>query len=74
MGSLLGPLLANVFMSSTKENLEREGKLTSCYQRYLDDTLIVMPHIPTILNFLDTLNKEHSSIKFMMETEWVSSY
>ena len=27
MGSPLGPLLANVFMSSIEENLEREGKL-----------------------------------------------
>ena len=55
MGSPLGPLLANVFMSSIEENLEREGKLPSFYRRYVDDTLTVMPNIATASNFLDTL-------------------
>ena len=31
MGSPLGPLLANVFMSSMKDTLERQGKLPSFY-------------------------------------------
>lgn len=69
MGSPLGPLLANVFMSSIEENLEREGKLPSFYQRYVDDTLTIMPNIATASNFLDTFNKAHSSVKFTMETE-----
>lgn len=69
MGSPLGPLLANVFMSSIEENLEREGKLPSFYRRYVDDTLTIMPNIATASNFLDTLNKAHSSVKFTMETE-----
>ena len=45
MGSPLGPLLANVFMSSIEENLEREGKLPFFYRRYVDDTLAIMPNI-----------------------------
>ena len=53
MGSPLGPLLANVFMS----HLEREDKLPSFYRRYLDDTLTIMPNIETASNFLDTINK-----------------
>ena len=69
MGSPLGPLLANVFMSHIEENLEREGKLPSFYRRYVDDTLTIMPSIETASNFLDTLNKAHSSVKFTMETE-----
>ena len=69
MGSPLGPLLANVFMSSIEENLEREGKLPSFYRRYVDDTLTVMPNIETASNFLDTLNKAHFSVNFTMETE-----
>ena len=69
MGSLLGPLLANVFMSHIEENLEREDKLPSFYRRYVDDTLTIMPNIETAFNFLDTLNKAHSSVKFTMETE-----
>ena len=65
MGSPLGPLLANVFMS----HIEREDKLPSFYRRYLDDTLTIMPNIETASNFLDTLNKAHSSVKFTMEIE-----
>ena len=47
MGSPLGPLLANVFMSHIEENLQREGKLPSFYRRYVDDTLTIMPNIET---------------------------
>ena len=36
MGSPLGPLLANVFMSHIEENPEREGELSSFYRRYID--------------------------------------
>ena len=69
MGSPLGPLLANGFMSSIEEYLEREGKLPSFYRRYVDDTLTIMPNIATASNFLYTLNRAHSSVKFTMETE-----
>ena len=69
MGSPLGPLLANVFMSHIEENLEREGKLPSFYRRYVDDTLTIMPNTETSSNFLDTLNQAHFSVKFTMETE-----
>ena len=47
MGSLLGPLVANVLISLVEENLEREGKLPSFYRRYVDNTLIIMPNIET---------------------------
>lgn len=58
MGSPLGSLLANVFMSGIEENLD-----------VFDDTLAIMPNIATASNFLDTLNKVLSSVKFTMETE-----
>ena len=64
MGSPLCPLLANLFMSSIKENLEREGKLPFFYRRYVDDMLTIMLNIATASNWLDTLNKAYSSIKF----------
>ena len=35
MGSPLGPLLANVFMRSIEETLEREGKMPSLYKDML---------------------------------------
>ena len=41
MGSPLGPLLANVFMSSIEEKLDVERKLPSYCYRYVDDTLTV---------------------------------
>ena len=40
MGSPLGPLMANVFMCSVEEKLERENKLPSFYKKYVDDTSI----------------------------------
>ena len=49
-------------------NLEREGKLPFFYRRYVDDSLTIMLNIATASNFLDTFNKEHSSVKFTMET------
>ena len=59
MGSLLGPILANVFISQV--NLERQGKLPSLYRRYVDDTLTIVPNMATASYILDVLNKAHSS-------------
>ena len=69
MGSPLGPLLANVFMCSIEETLEREGKMPTYYRRFVDDTLTIMPDKASADNFLEILNQCHSSIKFTMETE-----
>ena len=69
MGSPLGPLLANVHMSSIEEKLDVEGKLPPYYRRYVDDTLTVMPDLSTARNFLNTLNPAHTAIKFTMEVE-----
>ena len=38
MGSPLSPLLANAFMCSIEETLEREGKMPTYYKRFVDDT------------------------------------
>ena len=69
MGSPLGPLLANVFMSSIEEKLDVEGKLPPYYRRYVDDTFTVMPDLSTAKDFLNTLNHAHPAIKFTMEVE-----
>ena len=69
MGTPLGPLLANVFMSSLEEKLELEGKLPDYYRRYVDDTLTIMPNITTATDFLNTLNHAHPSVSFTMEIE-----
>ena len=36
MGSPLGPLLTNIFMSSIEENLKQHGQLPRYYRRYVD--------------------------------------
>ena len=69
MGPHLGPLLANVFMSSLEEKLDLEGKLPDYYRRYVDDTLTLMPNITTATDFLITLNHAHPSVSFTMEIE-----
>ena len=69
MGSPLGPLLANVFMSSLEEKLELEGKLPDYYRRYVDDTITIMPNITTATDFLNTLNHAHPSVSFTIEIE-----
>jgi len=47
MASPLGPLLADVLMSSIEEKLDVEGKLLPYYRRYVDDTLTMMPDLST---------------------------
>ena len=43
MGSPLGPLMANAFLFSLDEKLERDNKLPYLYRRYVDDTITAMP-------------------------------
>ena len=69
MDSPLGPLLANAFMCSIEETLERKGKMPTYYKRFVDDTLTIMPNKTSADNFLYILNQCHSSINFTMETE-----
>ncbi|XP_068696806.1 uncharacterized protein [Montipora foliosa] len=67
MGSPLGPLMANVFLCSIEEQLDRNNKLPSFYKRYVDDTLATMPNTQGATAFLATLNECHPAIQFTME-------
>lgn len=51
MSSLLGPLLANIFMCSIEESLDHEGKMPRYYRRYVADTLTSMPNKTSANNF-----------------------
>ena len=42
MGSPLGPLMANAFMCSIEDRLEKQGKMPEFYKRYVDDTLSII--------------------------------
>ena len=67
MGSPLGPLMANTFMCSIEEKLERENKLPPFYRRYADDTFALVRDSSAAASFLATLNESHPSINFTME-------
>ena len=68
MGSLLGPVMANTFMSSIEEKLESENKLPLFYKTYVDDTLAAgIKHSPAATAFLATLKETHPAINFTME-------
>ena len=71
MGSLLSPFLAKVYMEFfEKMTLEKADKKPSLWLRYVDDTFVIWPHNPELLQpFLHHLNCLRSSIKFTMEIE-----
>ena len=70
-GSPLGLLLANVFIRSIEETLEREGKMASFYKRHVDDTLTMTSDTTSATTFLLILNNCYSSAKVTMQ--WCAS-
>lgn len=74
MGSPLGPRMANAFLCSTEEKLERENTLPEFYKRYIDDTLAIMPNVPAAAPFLSKLHDCHPSLQFTMEIVHVCRY
>ena len=69
MGSLLGSLIANVFMCYIEEQIDLNGKTPEFYRRYVDDTLTIMPDVNAASNFLQVLNVLHPSIPFAMQVK-----
>ena len=71
-GSLLGPLLANIFMSHVekllfKSDLKQE---VNFWVRYVDDVFVTFDKVnPNINNILVFLNNIHPNIKFTVEHE-----
>ena len=51
MESLLGPLLANVFMCHLEERLSENDLIPPLYRRYVDDTLAIMPGLDVAESF-----------------------
>ena len=72
MGSPLGPLFANIFMSFHEKNL-----LNNCpssfkpilSRRYVDDCFLLFSSLDHAPLFLDYLNRQHPNINFTSETE-----
>ena len=72
IGSPLGPVLANLFMSFFHEaNWIKEygpGNILF-YKRYVDDIFCLLNNENEAEHFLEYLNSKHTGIKFTMETE-----
>ena len=71
MGSPLGPVLANLFMSVNEKNWINDYQSSPIffYKRYVDDIFCLLKNETEANNFLKYLNDKHPSIKFTMETE-----
>ena len=71
MGSPLGPVLANLFMSHHEKKWldDYKGPPVKFYKRYVDDIFCLFDHQDHAKLFLDYLNKQHASIKFTLEEE-----
>jgi hypothetical protein len=72
MGSPLGPLFANIFLS-----FQEKKWLDNCpnnfkpiyFRRYVDDSFVLFKTVDHIVPFLDYLNSKHPNIKFTFEIE-----
>ncbi|KAJ8933426.1 hypothetical protein NQ318_015590 [Aromia moschata] len=59
IGSLLSPVIANLFMEAFEEvTIRGSEKKPKCWLRYMDDTFIIWPHgISSPTGLFDYLNK-----------------
>ena len=71
MGSLLAPVLANIFMGFYESKWLNEYNFNKpkFYLRYVDDTLAAFEKEQDSLNFLNFLKKMHPNIKFTIEKQ-----
>ena len=69
MESPLSPVIANFFMEKFKEKaINTAGYKPTVWLRYVDDTFVVSSHgRDKLVQFLDNLNSQHTSIKFTMK-------
>ena len=71
MGSSLGPILPNIFMSHFEENALSQftGTLPCTYRRYIDDTFLTFHNQAEMDLFFEFMNNLHKNIKFTKEIE-----
>ncbi|CAF3419973.1 unnamed protein product [Rotaria socialis] len=70
MGSPLGPILADMFMSKLANKLNKFSKnKPQVWLRYVDDILCIFDNKQSIDNVLESINKWHKNISFTIETE-----
>lgn len=70
MGSPLGPILADIFMSNLETKLNKFSKnKPQLWIRYVDDILCIFHNKQDIDDVLQRINKWHKNIKFTIEKE-----
>ena len=71
MGSVLAPVLANIFMGFHESKWLNEYNLNKpkFYLRYVHDILAAFDNEKDALNFLIFLNNKHPNIKFTIENQ-----
>ena len=70
MGSPLGPLLADIFLSILeKDQLSHTIQKLSLYRRYVDDIFIAQPRSMEVNDVLMAFNSAHPALRFTIETE-----
>ena len=71
MDSLLAPILANIFMGNHEKGWIRNYNYGGLlyYKRYVDDIFAVFETKGHAVSFDNYINRQHSNIKFTIETE-----
>ncbi|VDQ01712.1 unnamed protein product [Trichobilharzia regenti] len=69
MGSPLGPLLADIFMSKLQKQMQGMLGEFMLYKRHLNDTLIIGNNSKSIENFITLFNHMHPNIRMTSELE-----
>ena len=68
MGSPLGPILANVFVGYCEDAVE-DDQWPLYYDRFVDDTFSIFTSEEKSVEFFNTLNNLHPSLRFTVECE-----
>ena len=76
MGSLLGPILANILLSHYEENWLNKCPIEfepSLYRRYVDDIFVFFESLESSHSFREYMSSKHQNINFTVEQENISS-
>ena len=76
MGSPLGPILANIFLSHHEENWLNKCPIKfkpSFYRRYVDDIFVLFESSESADSFREYMSSKHQNINFTIEKENVGS-
>ena len=70
MGSPLGPLFANIFLSHYESQWLNDSPVKPIlYRRYVDDTLWLLPAGSDLSRLMSHMNSRHANMRFTFETE-----